>query len=82
METKDAVDALAALAQETRLSVYRLLVEVRVHDLDEPPVVDAPGTVARADGRSSGTGVTRNNASKAIENSPVARKYAADGVQA
>jgi ArsR family transcriptional regulator, arsenate/arsenite/antimonite-responsive transcriptional repressor len=27
METKDAVDALAALAQETRLEVYRLLVE-------------------------------------------------------
>lgn len=27
METKQAVDALAALAQETRLSVYRLLVE-------------------------------------------------------
>jgi DNA-binding transcriptional ArsR family regulator len=27
METRQAVDALAALAQETRLSVYRLLVE-------------------------------------------------------
>ena len=27
METKQAVDALSALAQETRLSVYRLLVE-------------------------------------------------------
>ena len=27
METTQAVDALAALAQETRLSVYRLLVE-------------------------------------------------------
>ena len=28
METKDAVTALAALAQETRLSIFRLLVEV------------------------------------------------------
>ena len=28
METKDAVESLAALAQETRLSVFRLLVEV------------------------------------------------------
>jgi len=27
METKEAVTALAALAQETRLSVFRLLVE-------------------------------------------------------
>ena len=39
MEIKDAVAALAALAQETRLAVFRLLVEAGPHGL-------APGGIA------------------------------------
>jgi len=35
MESKTAVQALAALAQDSRLAVYRLLVEIPVHE--KPP---------------------------------------------
>jgi DNA-binding transcriptional ArsR family regulator len=41
MEMKSAVDALAALAQETRLSVFRLLVEAGPQGLAAGVVADA-----------------------------------------
>ncbi len=43
MESKDAVTALAALAQETRLALYRLLVQAGPEGL-------SPGAIARAAG--------------------------------
>lgn len=41
METKTAVDALAALAQETRLAAYRLLVQAGPEGLAAGRIADA-----------------------------------------
>ena len=47
MEIKDAVSALAALAQETRLSVFRLLVEAGPEGLAAGEIAQKTGVAAQ-----------------------------------
>ena len=46
METKNAINALAALAQETRLSIFRALVRAGAEGLPAGAIADAVGTAA------------------------------------
>jgi DNA-binding transcriptional ArsR family regulator len=46
METKNAITALAALAQETRLSIFRALVRAGAEGLPAGAIADAVGTAA------------------------------------
>jgi ArsR family transcriptional regulator len=48
METNEAVKALAALAQESRLAIFRLLVEQRLVGLPAPAIKEKLGLVDAA----------------------------------